>query len=118
MIAAAALAPCSLHVGSRMPPYASRSTAIVATTAVKGYFEPRELRRLADGRSGMDCELVEGELVEVIVDVMRAAKGVENARGLRGKIVDVYASCEIDPACCCNELATDATITVLLDVPE
>ena len=44
-------------------------------------------------------------------------KGVENARGLRGKIVDVYASCEIDPACCCNELATDATITVLLDVP-
>ena len=53
-----------------------------------------------------------------IVDVMRAAKGVENARGLRGKIVDVYASCEIDPACCCNELATDATITVLLDVPE
>ena len=49
---------------------------------------------------------------------MRAAKGVENARGLRGKIVDVYASCEIDPACCCNELATDATITVLLDVPE
>ena len=91
---------------------------MTASTAVKGYFEPHELRRLADGRSGMDCELVEGELVEVIVDVMRAAKGVENARGLRGKIVDVYASCEIDPACCCNELATDATITVLLDVPE
>ena len=50
--------------------------------------------------------------VQVVADV--AVKGA-SALGLEGTVTDVWAICETDPACCCAELATDATVTVRLD---
>ena len=51
--------------------------------------------------------------IEVIDDV--SAKGIPNARGMRGVVTDVVVLCETDPACCCAELATDAPVTVRLE---
>lgn len=73
-----------------------------------GYFEPNELERLDRSRKG---DLVEGEEVRVCRDV--SAKGIPNALGMTGTVTDVWTGCEVDPACCCNELAT-APITVSL----
>ena len=73
-----------------------------------GYFEPNELERLDRSRKG---DLVEGEEVRICRDV--SAKGIPNALGMTGTVTDVWTGCEVDPACCCNELAT-APITVSL----
>ena len=76
---------------------------------MKGYYATNELERLERGKTG---ELVEGDEVRVCRDV--AAKGIPDTNGMVGEVVNVWASCEVDPACCCNELAIDAPITVHL----
>ena len=73
-----------------------------------GYFELNELERLDRSRKG---DLAEGEVVQVCRNV--SAKGIPNAQGMIGTVTDVWTGCEVDPACCCNELTT-APITVSL----
>ena len=60
-------------------------------------------------------ELVEGDRVQVVADV--AVKGYASARGMQGVVANVWAECETDAACCCNELAT-APVTVELEPEE
>lgn len=73
-----------------------------------GYYEHSEVKRLDRSRTG---DVVEGEVVRVCKEVR--AKGLPDTCGLTGTVVDVWTGCEVDPACCCNELAT-APITVRL----
>lgn len=56
-------------------------------------------------------EFFEGRQVRVIKDV--TVRG-QNAIGATGFIVDAWEICQEDPACCCAELASEATITVRL----
>ena len=58
------------------------------------------------------CTIIEGDRVEVKADIQ--VKG-RSALGLTGVVTNVWEICETDPACCCAELATDATHTVQLD---
>eukprot|EP00966_Prymnesium_polylepis_P325342 7381320-Prymnesium_polylepis.1 len=74
-----------------------------------GYFMENELVLLGDERR---CTIIEGDRVEVKADIQ--VKG-RSALGLTGVVTNVWEICETDPACCCAELATDATHTVQLD---
>ena len=65
-------------------------------------------------RSGVTAyeQFVEGDRVRVTADVL--VRG-EVAQGKLGTVVNAWSQCETDPACCCNELATDAPLEVQLD---
>jgi hypothetical protein len=41
-----------------------------------------------------------GDSVQVVKDVFKAEK---NLRGLRGKVVQTWEKCDVDPTCCCAE---------------
>lgn len=55
-----------------------------------------------------------GDKVEVVNDVPHTPpnRSPFSSRGLRGTITDIWDKCEVDPHCCCAELAFDAPITV------
>ena len=57
-------------------------------------------------------QIAEGDKVVVEDDVV--VKGC-NSRGWEGTVIDVWTGCDIDPPCCCNELATDGAITVTFE---
>ena len=55
-----------------------------------------------------------GDRVKITEDVMHRPKDmpVFSSKGLEGRIKDIWEKCEVDPHCCCAELATDAPIEV------
>jgi hypothetical protein len=55
-----------------------------------------------------------GDKVKITEDVMHQPKSKPafSSKGLEGRIKDIWEKCEIDPHCCCAELATDAPIEV------
>ena len=57
-----------------------------------------------------------GEKVRVSTDVWHrpphASKPSFSSKGREGSVVQVWEKCEVDPACCCAELAFDAPIEV------
>jgi len=59
---------------------------------------------------------VEGDRVRVVTDDV-LVRG-ESVEGRLGVVSSAWSQCETDPACCCNELATDAPLQVQLDEPE
>jgi len=82
---------------------------------VEGYFTEEELKLLRfanDERRAVERPLVEGDCVQVVRDVVVKGASALHARGV---VTSVWVICETDPACCCAELATDATVTVALD---
>lgn len=77
-----------------------------------GYFAEDELNVVARSSSAPvkpGVSFVEGDLVRVVADVI--VKG-SNARSECGVVINVWEICKTDPACCCAELATDASIQV------
>ena len=77
-----------------------------------GYYAANEL----EAETGSNrLEHTEGDRVRVCKDVV--VKG-ESSLGRTGCVVDVWTGCEVDPACCCNENASDHSITVRLDAAE
>jgi len=79
-----------------------------------GYFAEDELELVArpgDAFVNPALRFVEGDEVRVLEDVM--VKG-SNARSECGVVVHTWVICETDPACCCAELVTDASIQVNL----
>mmetsp|Transcript_19975 Transcript_19975/g.33973 ORF Transcript_19975/g.33973 Transcript_19975/m.33973 type:complete len:175 (+) Transcript_19975:140-664(+) len=58
-----------------------------------------------------------GDKVTITTDVWHRPKGKENfsSKGLHGVIVDIWEKCEVDPHCCCAELAHDAPFKVQFD---
>jgi hypothetical protein len=59
---------------------------------------------------------VEGDRVR-ITDADVLVRG-QSAKGRVGTVIYAWSQCETDPACCCNELATDAPLRVRLDLDE
>jgi hypothetical protein len=56
-----------------------------------------------------------GDRVKVLIDVWHQPVGKQRytSKGLEGVIIDVWDKCEVDPHCCCAELAFDAPIRVV-----
>ena len=85
-----------------------------------GYFAENEVELLerprpADAPVGQVAKIAEGDRVRVTAEM--SVKG-ESALGRLGTCIAVWEQCETDPACCCNELAFDAPLTVRLDAAE
>lgn len=57
-----------------------------------------------------------GDSVRVVSQVYhKSSKGESfSSKDMEGKIVDIWEKCEVDPHCCCAELAFDAPIKVSL----
>ena len=55
-----------------------------------------------------------GDMVKITADVIHSPKNKPafSSKGLEGRIKDIWEKCEVDPHCCCAELATDAPIEV------
>jgi len=58
-----------------------------------------------------------GDKVKVVENVYHSPPYNEkfNSLGLEGIVKDIWEKCEIDPHCCCAELAFDAPIEVLFN---
>mmetsp|Transcript_18230 Transcript_18230/g.18295 ORF Transcript_18230/g.18295 Transcript_18230/m.18295 type:complete len:128 (+) Transcript_18230:89-472(+) len=55
-----------------------------------------------------------GDSVRIISDVPHRSQNGTSfcSNGFTGKVVEVWEKCEVDPHCCCAELAFDAPIQV------
>jgi uncharacterized Zn ribbon protein len=93
------------------PAWGTPTLTVHLRRTVRGFFDFGELMKLSGSKG---TEIVEGDRVCVDADV--TVKGT-NTRGWEGTVVEVWTGCEVDPACCCNELATDAAIWVQLEAP-
>lgn len=79
---------------------------------VLGYFAEDELElvtRSPSQRSDTGVRFFEGDLVRVVDDVVVKDS---NSKSEIGIVYNIWEICETDPACCCAELATDASIQV------
>ena len=87
--------------------------AVQLEPSIEGYFQESELELLEGQRdvASSPRELREGCRVRVKEEVI--VRG-HSSKGAVGYIVDAWEICETDPACCCAELAAEATITVRL----
>lgn len=92
------------------PGWGEPTLKVLLRKPIRGYFEHSELKRLTKRKSQ---DLLEGDRVAIVDSVI--VKGMD-ALGKEGTVVDVWTGCEVDPACCCNELAT-AAVQVDLDPP-
>lgn len=76
---------------------------------------PRGLSKLTmrDGSTATTYFSV-GDSIRVITDVWHhpPSRPSFNSFGLIGVVVDIWEKCEVDPHCCCAELAFDAPIEV------
>ena len=61
-----------------------------------------------------------GDRVQVCADVFHrdSIGAIFNSRNLIGRISEVWEKCDVDPHCCCAELAFDAPIKVAFESKE
>jgi hypothetical protein len=58
-----------------------------------------------------------GDSVVVVEDVFLRNGG--NFKGARGKVIETWESCDVDPACCCSEqVEADLAVRVQFDCSE
>ena len=105
-VALCAYSAMAFQVSSRMLPFKASS-----------FIQRRSSSSLSmrDGSTSSNYFKV-GEQVRVSTDVWHrpphASKPSFSSKGREGSVVQVWEKCEVDPACCCAELAFDAPIEV------